>query len=73
MSKIYVFRCHNYMQLIALSHVLPDFLTEHSIVSENCTHLTPFQGGNLFVSKVFKLKKNTVFLFECVNEYFMFH
>ncbi|XP_068677792.1 DNA repair protein RAD51 homolog 3-like isoform X3 [Montipora foliosa] len=29
LSKIYVFRCHDYMQLIALSHVLSDFLTEH--------------------------------------------
>ncbi|XP_078363127.1 DNA repair protein RAD51 homolog 3-like [Oculina patagonica] len=32
LSKIYVFRCHDYMQLIALSHVLPDFLIEHSKV-----------------------------------------
>lgn len=32
LSKIYVFRCHDYMQLIALSHVLPDFLLEHSKV-----------------------------------------
>ncbi|KAJ7387091.1 DNA repair protein rad51c [Desmophyllum pertusum] len=32
LSKIYVFRCHDYMQLIALSHVLPDFLMEHSKV-----------------------------------------
>ena len=51
LSKIYVFRCHDYMQLIALSHVLPEFLTENSKVSENCTRLTPIQGGNLFVSK----------------------
>ncbi|XP_058967481.2 DNA repair protein RAD51 homolog 3 [Pocillopora verrucosa] len=29
LSRIYVFRCHDYMQLIALSHVLPDFLEEH--------------------------------------------
>lgn len=33
LSKIYLFRCHDYMQLIALSHVLPDFLMEHSKVS----------------------------------------
>jgi len=32
LSKIYVFRCHDYMQLIALSHVLPEFLTENSKV-----------------------------------------
>lgn len=32
LSKIYLFRCHDYMQLIALSHVLPDFLMEHSKV-----------------------------------------
>ena len=32
LSKIYVFRCHDYMQLIALSHVLPDFLAKHSKV-----------------------------------------
>lgn len=33
LSKIYVYRCHDYMQLIALSHVLPDFLMEHTKVS----------------------------------------
>lgn len=32
LSKIYVFRCHDYMQLIALSHVLPEFLADHSKV-----------------------------------------
>lgn len=32
LSRIYVFRCHDYVQLIALSHVLPDFLVEHSKV-----------------------------------------
>lgn len=32
LSKIYVYRCHDYMQLIALSHVLPDFLIEHTKV-----------------------------------------
>ena len=29
LSRIYVFRCHDYMQLIALSHLLPEFLKEH--------------------------------------------
>ena len=29
LAKIYVFRCHDYMQLIALSHILPEFLAEH--------------------------------------------
>ena len=33
LSKIYVYRCHDYMQLIALSHVLPDFLMEHTKAS----------------------------------------
>jgi len=32
LSKIYVYRCHDYMQLIALSHVLPEFLMEHTKV-----------------------------------------
>ena len=53
-----MFICHDYVQLIALSHVLPDFLTEHSKVSENCSRLTPIQGGNLLVSKT---------LLSCVN------
>ncbi|KAK3737466.1 hypothetical protein QZH41_008352 [Actinostola sp. cb2023] len=29
LSRIYVFRCHEYIQLIALSHLLPEFLKEH--------------------------------------------
>ena len=35
LSKIYVYRCHDYMQLIALSHVLSDFLMEHTKASLN--------------------------------------
>ena len=30
LKKIHVFRCHDYVQLIALSHTLPGFIKENS-------------------------------------------
>lgn len=32
LSKIHLYRCHDYVQLVALSHILPKFLSEHSRV-----------------------------------------
>uniref|UniRef100_A0A8D0C9G6 DNA repair protein RAD51 homolog 3 n=1 Tax=Salvator merianae TaxID=96440 RepID=A0A8D0C9G6_SALMN len=32
LSHIYYFRCHDYVELLAQSHLLPDFLAEHSKV-----------------------------------------
>ncbi|XP_068934264.1 DNA repair protein RAD51 homolog 3 isoform X3 [Petaurus breviceps papuanus] len=32
LSHIYYFRCHNYMELLAQVHLLPDFILEHSKV-----------------------------------------
>ena len=29
LSRIHVFRCHNYIQMVALSYTLPDFLQDH--------------------------------------------
>ena len=33
LSGIHVFRCHDYVELLALVNLLPDFLREHSKVS----------------------------------------
>ncbi|XP_064620784.1 DNA repair protein RAD51 homolog 3-like isoform X3 [Lineus longissimus] len=32
LSKIFYFRCHDYVELLAVVHTLPDFLSEHSQV-----------------------------------------
>ncbi|MEE6521958.1 hypothetical protein FKM82_020317 [Ascaphus truei] len=32
LSHIYYFRCHDYIELLAQVHLLPDFITQHSKV-----------------------------------------
>ena len=34
LSGIHYFRCHDYLELVALVNILPEFLKEHSKVTE---------------------------------------